>query len=226
MKIFCSYFLTISLSLFFCFSLSAQLEDNTDDKSNLSVKENDFMITGFTSIPNWGTYTAELALASSSSQGAFGIQDYNVRGISPSGIQIEYMLADIFGITVDGIYNSWNASWTSFDQNSELVESSAKAQRVRVLLGLNYHMDDLKNDKINIYGGFAVGYNNRTTEVKNNSGTVEQFWDSLIAFPMAGRVRAGLRYFLTEDIGLSAELGAGGPVLRFALTYKMSTTEN
>jgi hypothetical protein len=193
-----------------------------DDDIRLAVNEGDLMITGFVSFPNWGRYSAELVLSSSSAS------NYSSGGYAPLGLQFEYMLANNFGFTFDGIFNKWEAKWESdgFDNqgNAQTFENTVSVNRMRFLVGLNYHLDDLKNERLNLYGGFGVGFNDRRLRVNvDENSWGNEFWGPAIDIPLAVRARMGMRFFVSEAIGLNLELGAGGPVLRFGLTFKFPT---
>lgn len=189
-----------------------------DDDIRLAVNEGDLMITGFLSFPNWGRYTAELVLSSSQN-----ITNYSMGGFAPLGLQLEYMLANNFGFTFEGIFNKWEANWET-DNFGEPTNNTVSVNRMRFLVGLNYHLDDLKNEKLNLYGGFGVGSNDRRISVNiDESYTGEEFWGTFVDFPLATRARMGMRFFLSETIGLNLELGVGGPILRGGVTFKFLT---
>lgn len=192
-----------------------------DDDIQLAVNKGDLMVTGFMSYPNWGRYFANLEINSGN------YQNGSTGGFAPLGGQLEYMLSDNFGFSLDAIFNQWSASWNSsgFDNNGDPIvyDNEVKVSRTRLLLGLNYHLDDLKNDQLNLYGGFAVGFNSRRVNVQVDDAGIGSFWEGQFAFPLAVRARLGMRYFVTETVGLNFELGAGGPILRFGLTFKFPT---
>jgi hypothetical protein len=194
-----------------------------DDNIGLAVNKGDVLISGFLSYPNWGRYLANVQVNSSS------FENGRTGGFAPLGGQIEFMLSDIFGFSFDAIFNQWSASWTSsgFNNAGDVVqyENKVSVTRTRLLIGLNYHLDDLKNDQLNLYGGFAVGFNDRRLNVNLEDQNTSEFWDGPLAFPLAARARIGMRYFVSDAIGLNLELGAGGPILRGGLTFKLSTVQ-
>ncbi len=200
---------------------SQVVNQGMDDDIGLAVNKGDVLITGFLSYPNWGRYLASVQVNAS------GLQNGKTGGFAPLGGQIEFMLSDIFGISFDGIFNQWSASWQSSGFNDqgdvETYDNSVTVNRTRLLIGLNYHLDDLKNDQLNLYGGFAIGFNNRRITTRLDDQNFNEWWDGPLAFPLAARARLGMRYFVSDAIGLNLELGAGGPILRGGLTFRLSS---
>jgi hypothetical protein len=199
--------------------VSAQVvNQGMDEDIPLAVNKGDVLITGFASYPNWGRYLANVAINSSE------VDNPSTGGFAPLGAQVEFMLSDIFGFTIDGIFNQWNANWDTdgFDVNGDPIvyNNSVTVNRTRIMVGLNYHLDDIKNEQLNLYGGFALGFNDRRINLNVEDQNFSSFWGSAIDLPLAGRARLGMRYFLTESIGLNLELGVGGPILRGGLTFK------
>lgn len=208
---------TIALSLaglaFCCQNINAQFWENEEIKPPSILKKGDVLITGFVSYPNFGRFTAQLALSN------VNVLKSSTGGFAPLGVQGEYMLSQNMGISLDLIANQWSAKWT---ESNAAFENSVASFRFRGLIGLNYHLDDLDNEKLNIYGGMALGYNYRKYDITlDEYGLVDDFWQTNIDFPLAFRARAGLRYFLNENVGLNVEIGLGGPIMRLGLTGRI-----
>lgn len=208
------------LVLLFSFSSNAQNwfdEDNEKERKGPgAMKTGEFMVTFFGSYPNFGRFYAQRAFESSN------VIKYSTRGISPTGIQLEYMLSRNLGYTVDAMFDSYKAEW----QHSFLGETfnnSVNQSRTRLLFGLNYHIDDVENEKFSFYAGAAIGMN-----FKNLNFSIDEYWsnnfftDFSVSSPLAYRARTGIRFFPKPNIGLNVELGAGGPVMRFGLTYRFT----
>lgn len=198
---------------------SAQFWEDEEPKPEAMLRKGDIMVTGFGSYPNFGRFSARVVLQSAN------IASSSTGGFAPLGIQGEYMLTNNFGISLDLIANQWSARWSETSFDGQIYESSVSVFRFRGLLGLNYHIDDLENDKLNVYGGFALGYNYRQIGIRlNEFSSISNFWESNIVFPLAFRLRAGLRYFLNDNIGLNVELGAGGSIMSFGVTLRIPET--
>lgn len=205
-------------------NVSSQFWEDEEPKPDPMLKKGDFMVTGFGSYPNFGRFMARLAIETAN----FNVTSSSTGGFAPLGVQGEFMLTNNFAISLDLIANQWSARWTEFSPfDNQVSENSVSVFRFRGLLGLNYHIDDFDNEKLNIYGGFALGYNYRKSSIKiSDFNNVTNFWDNDLAFPMAIRFRAGLRYFLNDNLGLNVELGAGGPIMRLGVTVRIPEQPN
>ena len=143
------------------------------------------------------------------------------------GGRLEYMVADGFGIGLDGNYvttgYSYDQEFTSqvFDPNTGNFSDSTYTEnyglttkRMRVMLRMNKHI--VQNDLVDAYIGAGVGYKyvNRVVE-----GIDDEQDGALI--PVAFRLAFGARFFFTENLGAHVELGAwGGAPLQMGLSLK------
>lgn len=179
-----------------------------------ALQKGDFLITGFSSYPNWGKFLVETTLE------ADGINQYDVNGIPPSGIKLEFMLSNEMSFTLDGIFNTWNASW--IDNND--YENNVKLNRTRFQIGFNYHIPDMDSDDLDLYGGMAIGSNSRNISVtSDNPGfDVDSFVDNpFVAFPLSFRVRFGGTYYIKQNFGINFEVATGGPIVGAGLVFKI-----
>jgi len=178
------------------------------------MKKGDLVLAGFSSYPNWGKFLIESTLEFD------GISSYNVSGVPPSGLKLEFMLSDEIGFTLDGIYNSWDASWTGFSD----YEYNIGLNRTRVQIGFNYHIPDIDSEELDLYGGFAIGTNTRNLSASSDdpSFDADLFIDNpFVGFPLSSRFRIGATYYITEVIGINAELATGGPVIALGVALKL-----
>ncbi len=208
----------LSLSTFQNIAHAQFWEDEEPKKPSL-LQKGDLMFTGFVSYPNFGRFTARVALANADFYSA------STSGFAPLGVQGEFMLTNTFGISLDLFANQWGATWRETSDPSSFTYS-VSTFRFRGLIGLNYHLEDLDNEKLNVYGGAALGYNYRQFSFKTDDmSSIGNFWETSIDFPLAFRARAGLRYFVSDNLGLNIELGTGGPIMRFGLTARIASKE-
>ena len=143
------------------------------------------------------------------------------------GGRLEYMVADGFGIGLDGNYVTTGYSYDQittaqvFDPNTGNFTDSSYTEnfglttkRMRVMLRMNKHI--VQNDLVDAYVGAGVGYRyvNRKLE-----GIDDEQDGALI--PVAFRLAFGARFFFTENLGAHVELGAwGGAPLQLGLSLK------
>lgn len=179
-----------------------------------AVQKGDFLITGFSSYPNWGKFLMESAIESQ------GISQYNVTGIPPSGLKLEFMLSNEMSFTLDGIFNTWNASWI----DAKDYENDVKLSRARVQIGLNYHIPDLESDELDLYGGLGIGTNNRNLSISSEDPDFNEdvfISNPFVAFPLSFRMRFGGTYYIKENFGINFELATGGPIVGAGLVFKV-----
>jgi hypothetical protein len=179
-----------------------------------ALKKGDLVIAGFSSYPNWGKFLIESSLASS------GISSYNVKGIPPSGLRFEFMLSNEIGFTLDGIYNSWDATWS----NNSGFENNINLNRTRVQIGFNYHVPDIDSEELDLYGGFALGTNTRNISFSSDDPTFDAafFIDNpFVDFPLSSRFRLGASYYVSSNVGINFELATGGPVIALGVLVKL-----
>ena len=152
----------------------------------------------------------------------------NVGGIGPVGIRAEYMLADKFGIGVDVSFSSakvgfdfeqsvYNETTNEFDQVTYSEE--VRTSKISAIATFNYHFID----KVDFYAMFGAGYKNRNFAFSSNDPAFDEASAnvSVTLIPVALRLALGVRYFLTDNIGLSMQLGFGhSGVLNGGLAFK------
>ncbi len=175
--------------------------------------------------PYYGFPNLGKSLADQASEGLTGTK---VTGYGPAGIRIEYMLGDQFGLGVDAIFNGFGVEGTATDTtgidgmgNPITTTRSARAtmNRYRIQARFNYHFD-VSSPDLDVYMGIGAGTNLRVykyyeDDVEQDDQTLS---GSLIPFSM--RFAAGMRYYFTDNIGLNAEIGLGGPIASAGLSFR------
>ena len=219
-------FYVVLVFVFFSTVLVSQVNTNENVQEDLTaVKQGDFLTSVFFSYPNWQAFLSESSLRSDFNMVGVAVDKSTIKvgGIAPLGIKMEYMLTEMFGFTFDGIYDSWNAEWQDMFGNSNAV----RRERYRFQVGVNYHMNDLNSDRLDVYGGLAIGSNSANFYVKEDvegSNHDVKVRASSEPFPLSGRVRVGGRYFFNEGIAINFELAIGGPLLSFGVTYRINNS--
>lgn len=185
-----------------------------------AAEQGNVIIDPYYGFPNFGKNLSD--------QASEGLENVNVTGYGPTGMRIEYMLADQFGIGVDAIFNGFGVEGSGTDTTGYNPDSSpitetytarATMNRIRIQARFNYHFD-ISSPDLDVYMGLGAGTNIRNYKYYEND--VEQTDQSLSGslIPVSLRVAAGMRYYFTDNIGLNAELGLGGPVISAGLSFK------
>jgi hypothetical protein len=168
--------------------------------------------------PNWGKLLMERGAATN-------VSFSNVTGIGPAGIRLEYMVGDRIGVGADIIYNTFNSTVEYDSTDSQGLPKTylgeAKMQRLRVHARFNYHFK-VTNPNLDAYFGVGAGTNMRMWEISSDdpSFNQNQITRNGALLPVSARICTGIRYYFTPNIGLSGEIGLGGPLLSGGLTVK------
>ena len=151
--------------------------------------------------------------------------------LGPIGLRAEYLVSDKFGVGVDFAFDQSSSSLErSYDSDGDGVEEAylteGKTFKWGAMLTLNYHM--VTNQYIDLYLMGGAGYKSRTSSLTTNELMgAEAFDEQAIgitpetAFPFAGRLGLGCRFFFTENIGANVGIGLGqGGLVNAGLSFK------
>ena len=146
----------------------------------------------------------------------------NVGGLGPVGIRAEYMLADKFGIGVDVSFSSAKVGFdfeqSVYNETTNEFDQVTYSEEVRTS-----KISAIDNDKVDFYAMFGAGYKNRNFAFSSSDPAFDEASAnvSVTLIPVALRLALGVRYFLTDNIGLSMQLGFGhSGVLNGGLAFK------
>jgi len=136
-----------------------------------------------------------------------------VKHLGPMGFRFEYMVSDLIGLGIDAVYKKSEISY-NIDNYSE----SYTIPKTFIMARMNFHF--VRTETVDYYFGYGIGYKMGSyTFESDDPNAVEVSSDVLI--PIAFRVSTGFRYFFTEMIGASVELGIGGGSLAtFGTVFK------
>jgi hypothetical protein len=179
------------------------------------------VIEPYIGFPNVTKYVPMLAL----SQEPENVTSYV--GLPPSGFRYSYMLTDDISFGVDVIFDRSKKEFVSTDtvfQNGGWEYLSYEGQRTQTRLRLqarmNFHIP-ISQPNADSYFGLAFGTNNRwIKDYKNGVLERELKGSEAILIPFSMRVCYGYRYYFNYNLGIVGEIGIGGPLLSFGLSYK------
>jgi hypothetical protein len=180
------------------------------------------VIEPYIGFPNVTKYVPMLAL----SQEPENITSYV--GLPPSGLRYSYMLTDDISFGVDVIFDRSKKDFVSTDtvfQNGGWEYNSYSGERIQTRLRLqgrlNFHLP-ITQPNADSYIGLGFGTNNRwVRDYKNGVLDRELKGSSAILIPFSMRVCYGYRYYFSYRLGIVGEIGIGGPLLSFGLSYKI-----
>ena len=154
--------------------------------------------------------------------------DAQYLGLSPSGFRFMYMASDDVSIGLDLMYGMasvrysqtdsifFNGQWST-ETNSRFVHK----QRFRPQFRIDFHLG-ATDPNFDQYIGLAVGGNMRSRRVYQNDILVDSSPNDIdLVIPVSFRACYGFRYFVGYNFAIGGELGLGGPLLQFAMTYRI-----
>lgn len=188
-----------------------------NNTANAQVEQGNVIIDPYYGGPNFGKSFFDLFTTDNNIQGV------ELTGIGPCGGRVEYLLADNFGLGIDFIYNSVAGTGTIDSLNGDgtiarSYDTKLYSRRFRVHLRANYHF--VQTDALDAYLGFGAGTNTRTIGITSDYPNFDEGNVSGAIIPVSFRVAIGTRYYFTDNIGINAELGIGGPVVSAGLSIK------
>lgn len=141
--------------------------------------------------------------------------DVKSSGVGPLHFRAEYGLSDNVGFAASVNYVSAGVKWTSMNDTTFMVYSNSLSRSsVSVLARLNFHFS--VSDKVDPYFGFGAGYKGVTWSITSNDPDVSNY--SIKPFsPFGFETTIGVRYYLTEGIGLYTELGLAKSLMQVGL---------
>ncbi len=195
------------------------------------------IITGevYVGYPDWSKLVWESTYNNPPDTISFTI--HTTHSIPPMGLRLDMMASKKISIGLDVWYArtvmagtavnlvkddsmSYNPTTGSYsvDRHKETAEFERTYRRINVLLKMKIHFanDDVLDPYI--HGGIGVSAAKQFAVSSNRKA----YFPDGIAFPLAFRAGAGLTVKITPQLGINGEIGIGGPLFTFGLTYTMA----
>lgn len=145
-----------------------------------------------------------------------------ISGLGPLGGRIEYMIANRVGMGVTFNYYSAKVKWIILDSTGTSIDSTGSMVLTNAMVNVNVHLA-ASSDVLDLYVGLATGTASRKGVRSSNAADavdIDIDFDDY-KMPFAIRVTFGGRYYLTDHLGFSAELGVGsGPLISGGVSVK------
>lgn len=197
-------------------------EDDSTQQAVRPLHKNDVVIDVSGGFPFFFGELLKTALVDSSGNSS-GVKVVSSRSVPHLGIRIEKMVTNQIGLGMEATYADINVDF--IDSNNSSYSMGLSSQRY--LFKLNYHIDmyqmfNMDNSKyLDPYVTMGIGYRIYKVKAGSNS-TLSHYEDVLFSsLPISLRTSIGLRYFFIPKAALTAELGLGGPLIQFGLSYKL-----
>lgn len=181
-------------------------------------EKGDFVLNAFYGSPSIAT------LYSKSFLDAYDINDFYYLG--PVGAHPEFLLTKRIGVGAEISYSS-----TIFDFYDYSFYYKYSISRIRVMPRFSIHLGS--STKFENHFSLAVGYRSTMVNITSDNtdlAEVQAYEDDLkdvlglYSFPIGLRITWGCKYFVTENLGLSFDIGlGGGSTFTGGLAFKMNT---
>ena len=158
----------------------------------------------------------------------FWIRPSNITDKYCFGGAFEYLVSDKIGIGSEITYRVLSGSGDDyrFDTlfNSEIFKIDIKYEKLRTLAKINVHF--YKTNKFDFYSIFGIGLVFERIEF-NNQKPASIIYPNYYQYSNDNRttfgIKAGLglRAYLSDVVGIHAELSIGGPIARIGFCYKL-----
>lgn len=144
--------------------------------------------------------------------------DFTMKSMGPLHLKFEYFLSDRFGVGLVANYVSNNVSYKYDDGTGTIYTDSYDYSSLAFNVRFNWHF--YNQNGFDFYAGSGVGYKitNRVYTSDNPLSTDDL---SIPGFPLGFEVTAGGRYFITDMIGVYAEVGAAKSVIQGGIVVKL-----
>lgn len=193
----------------------ALIPNNSLSAQNGDYKQNIYVGTGFSLV---GAGFRLLNVVEGNSDNSFlpAIQltyDYALTPKISAGLGFSYQS---FGFDIE------NYPFT--DENGNIIVENFTADLARTNIAGRVLFHYSKNEKLDMYSGIRIGLSHWKTSTESTSGVVEDFLeDSFEGWGFAPQLVAfGLRYYVTDNIGLSFESTIGEPhFLSIGANYRL-----
>ena len=158
----------------------------------------------------------------------FWIRPSNITDKYCFGGAFEYLVSDKIGIGSEITYRVLSGSGDDyrFDTlfNSEIFKIDIKYEKLRTLAKINVHF--YKTNNVDFYSIFGIGLVFERIEF-NNQKPASIIYPNYYQYSNDNRttfgIKAGLglRAYLSDVVGIHAELSIGGPIARIGFCYKL-----
>jgi Outer membrane protein beta-barrel domain len=153
------------------------------------------------------------------------VKDLNFNRTGPIYVKAEYALADNFTLGLNINYTNLTGSFSIDSVNAGQVNlannySGTVGLRSTSFIGrLNYTIP-FADDKAGFMIGGGIGYRGFRGSYKDNDPKTPVDGGLNFPFPLTGELTFGLRYYLTENIGLYTEFGLTRSILQGGITAR------
>ncbi len=205
-----------------------------DTKPKKCVSKGKFIIDAYYGYPYLaGKYVKDVVNSNNTQYNTYnGTTNSNavtIFNLNHLGGKAEYMINDMIGLGLEYSFAAVTAKYSEvssvYQNNGTYIYQTnnytARMTKQRILAKFNIHFATSKY--LDPYATAGLGYKASlvTSDNPNDQQSVYNVNNAFLnVIPISFRLGIGLRYFFTENIGISAEAGIGGPIIQGGLCGK------
>ena len=176
------------------------------------VQKGNVIVDAYYGFPNLYGVIFKAAVVNSNATGI------SVSSFGPIGIKGEYLLTDKFGMGLDLNYSTVNVQASSDSVGNPVTyHYKFSTPAIRAMIGFNFHF--VRTDKVDGYAAVKAGYLSRTFSFTSDQPGYNFSFSNFV--PVAFRLECGMRYFFTEHVGATVNIGlGGGPLIAIGISGK------
>ena len=158
----------------------------------------------------FGTFTKSLFDSYSS-----GTTGYSYQGTGPVFVKVGFGLSEKVEFGLNVAYAGAKINWDVSSNNVGTINWSAWSANAR----MNLHFGD--HDKLDPYWGVGMGYRSSTWKFSYTDPDYDEDETVKSAIPLGFETTFGVRYLVTDNVGVYAELGVAKAMFQVGLTAKL-----
>lgn len=202
----------VLLSVFFLVNSYSQQKTLQQEKEvPPAVKQNNLVIEPYYGFPYWWGYILSASYQNSQ------VSNVRIRNTNHIGGKIEYFVTDYVGIGLDFTYANFSISYSDYNNGNSFIHTYS-ITKMRFLGRMNFHF--ATTPFFDPYATLGFGYNRVIYYDSNPSNSYNNNL-TLNFIPISFRAGVGCRYFFSNNMGIHAEMGLGGPVGLIGVVMKI-----
>ena|ERR1051326_1587758 len=181
------------------------------DKGGDAFHQGAFVVSAGYGFPNLWKSVVNLFIGSNAT-------NITATGMGPLHFRAEYGISNGVGLAASINYMSFGAKWTTNDSAGVgIYQNKLSSSSLSVLARLNFHFS--VTDQLDPYFGIGAGYKNRTWKYTTTDPAYAN--KSAPGFsPFGFEMTIGMRYYITDAIGIYTEIGIAKSVIQAGLAAK------
>ncbi|MCX8471742.1 MAG: hypothetical protein RLZZ118_151 [Bacteroidota bacterium] len=139
-------------------------------------------------------------------------ENFRAGGFGVLHIKYEYAFVNKWTIGL-----SSNIDYTNIKHTANNIDYTSSKTAIALNVRVNRYL--VHSERVGIYSGIGVGYSSIATGGNDNYFELQKIVNQIL--PIAFEATAGAKIFVTENIGLFAEVGYAKDIFQFGATFRL-----